>query len=251
MRGNIYTKNVRVPLKKLKKGDVKQKKVLITQSNYIPWKGYFNAIKRADVFVLYDDVQYTRRDWRNRNLIKTPQGLQWLTVPVVVKGKYLQTISETKISDRDWMERHWKAIQHNYVKAPFFDEYKFFFEKLYLNCSDLFLAKINLKFLKALCHLLEIETEFIVSSEFKFLEGDRSERLLNICRSLNATEYLSGPSAKDYLNTRIFEDSGIEVTWLDYSGYRPYPQLFGKFEHGVSIIDVIFNMGPESSRTFL
>lgn len=220
-----------------------RKKVLITQSNYIPWKGYFDAINMADVIVLYDDVQYTRRDWRNRNLIKTPGGLQWLTIPIEVKNRYSQLVCEAKISDKKWNERHWKTIQCNYARTPFFKEYKNFFENLYLGCNECLLSNVNHVFLTALCGLLKIKTEFRFSREFE-PHGDKSERLLNICKDLNATEYLSGPAAKDYLDVAMFNDSGITVRWLDYSGYTPYPQLFDKFEHGVSLVDLIFNVGP-------
>ncbi len=224
----------------------KKKIVLITQSNYIPWKGYFDAINMADVFVVYDEVQYTRRDWRNRNLIKTPSGLHWLTIPVDVKGKYSQPINTTKISDKSWNKQHWKSIQLNYARARFFKEHRDFFENLYLGCDELFLSRINHRFLKAICMLLKIETEFRLSSDFEQI-GDKSERLLNICKKLGATEYISGPAAKDYLDTRIFDAADIKVTWLDYSGYKPYHQLFGDFEHEVSVIDLIFNAGHEAA----
>lgn len=224
----------------------KKKIVLITQSNYIPWKGYFDAINMADVFVVYDEVQYTRRDWRNRNLIKTPSGLHWLTIPVDVKGKYSQPINATRISDKSWNERHWKTIQLNYARALFFKEHRDFFENLYLGCNELFLSRINHRFLKEICVLLKIETEFLLSSDFEG-NSDKSERLLNICKELGATEYISGPAAKDYLDTRIFSAADIKVTWLDYSGYKPYHQLFGDFEHRVSVVDLIFNVGHEAA----
>ena len=137
-------------------------KVLITQSNYIPWKGYFDAINRVDVVVLYDEMQYTRRDWRNRNKIKTPQGLKWLTIPVDVKNKYFQKINETKIKDKSWAAKHWKTIQHNYSNALFFKEYKMFFEHLYQRASTLeFLSEINYLFLT---FMISFNLEIINSS---------------------------------------------------------------------------------------
>ncbi len=222
-------------------------KLLITQSNYIPWKGYFDAINYADIFVLYDEMQYTRRDWRNRNKIKTAKGAQWLTIPVEVKGKFSQKINDTKISDPSWNKNHWETIRHAYSKAPFFSQYKAFFEALYLDCNEEYLSEINYRFLHAICELLEIKTQFKWSSEFE-LRGDKSEKLLNLCNDLNATCYSSGPAAKDYLDESLFQKAGINVQWLDYSGYPEYPQLFGDFDHGVSIIDLIFNAGYNARK---
>ncbi|GHN00246.1 hypothetical protein WSM22_17350 [Cytophagales bacterium WSM2-2] len=224
-----------------------KKKVLITQSNYIPWKGYFDAINSVDIVILYDDAQYTRRDWRNRNKIKTPNGLLWLTIPVDVKGKFFQKISETKISDRQWTKNHWETLLHNYSKAPCFLQYRDIIENAYLGCQDEKLSLINLHFLKTCCALLDIKTEFRWSSEFD-LRGDKSEKLLNMCIDSNAITYYSGLAAKDYLDVSLFEAHGIEVKWMDYSGYLAYPQLYGKFEHEVSILDLIFNTGDGAKK---
>ena len=130
------------------------KKAIITQSNYIPWKGYFDGINFVDEFVIYDDMQYTKRDWRNRNKIKTPQGPIWLTIPVEVKGKYFQKINETKISDLTWNKTHWQTIKHNYGKAPFFQELSPYFEDLYLSCNFQYLTEVNYCFIKSICDLL-------------------------------------------------------------------------------------------------
>ncbi len=218
-------------------------KVFISQSNYIPWKGYFDAIRRADVFVLYDDMQYTKRDWRNRNQIKTPNGLQWLSIPVKVKGKFFQKISETEVSDPDWALKHWQSIHQNYQKAPFFPEYGPLFETLYRSATEERLSQINYHFLKAIAGMLGITTRFRWSSEFD-LQGDRSEKLLHICKDLQATHYISGPAAQGYLDMELFRKNGIDVLWMDYAGYPEYPQLFGPFNHHVSILDLLFNTGP-------
>ena len=161
----------------------KKKSVLITQSDYIPWKGYFDAINMADVFVIYDDVQYTRRDWRNRNIIKTAHGLKWLTIPVEVKGRFSQTVRETKVSNKSWAMQHWKSIQHNYARAKYFEEYKAILENLYSESHEDFLSIINDRFLRVICDLLQIKSEFRVSSEFD-LQGDKIERLVGICKTL-------------------------------------------------------------------
>lgn len=221
------------------------KRILITQSNYIPWKGYFDAINMVDEFVLYDDMQYTKRDWRNRNKIKTANGTKWLTIPVEVKGKYFQKIKETQISDKNWNIDHWNIIKNAYSKTPFFNEYKNYFEELYLGCEEVFLSKINFRFLIGICELLNIKTKFTRSSEFE-LKGGKSEKLLNICIDSKSNIYFSGPAAKDYLDIDLFNDNNIQVEWLDYTNYKEYGQLFPPFEHGVSIIDLIFNTGKDA-----
>ncbi len=136
------------------------KRVAIVQSNYIPWKGYFDLVNLVDEFILFDDARYTRRDWRNRNRIKTPQGLAWLTIPVCVKGRYFsQTIRETVISDPQWKDRHWRTILDCYSRAPYFNEYQGLFEELYLGASEKYLSLINYRFISAICRLLGIRTK--------------------------------------------------------------------------------------------
>lgn len=219
------------------------KKLLITQSNYIPWKGYFDAFSLVDEVVLYDEMQYTKRDWRNRNKIKTANGLQWLSIPVEVKGKYLQKINETKVIDQKWRQKHWKTIYLNYRKAPYFDHYSGDFETLYQDESTFFLSEINFQFIEKINEILGIKTPLRWSHEFE-LRGDKTEKLLNICKDVNATKYFSGPAAKSYMDLSLFKAENIEVCWLDYSNYPEYNQLYGNFEHGVSILDLIFNEGP-------
>lgn len=221
-------------------------RVAISQSNYIPWKGYFDFINTVDIFVLYDDMQYTKRDWRNRNQIVTQNGLQWLSIPVEVKGKFDQKIRDTKISDASWNAKHWNTLVHAYSKAPFWADYKGIFENLYLDAPDEYLSQINYKFLKAVNEILGISTELRWSSEFT-LAKDRNERLLFICKELGAQTYVSGPAAKNYMDTRLFEEHGVAVEWMDYSGYPEYKQLHGQpFEHAVSALDLIFNTGPQA-----
>src|SRR5438046_1993127 len=132
------------------------KRVAIVQSNYIPWKGYFDLVRLADEFILYDDVQYTRRDWRNRNRVKTPRGLEWITIPVEVKGKYHQRIRDTRISDASWGKKHWATLTHNYAKAPFFRAYREIFEPLYLGSLPPMLSEVNRLFIETICPLLDI-----------------------------------------------------------------------------------------------
>lgn len=223
------------------------KTVAIVQSCYIPWKGYFDMIGAVDEFILYDDMQYTRRDWRNRNLIKTPQGLSWLTVPVKVKGKYLQTIRETELDGDRWRADHWKAIQQNYRRAPHFDEMAAVLEPLYLNTEYTLLSDLNRTLLDALCRLLGIGTALKWSWEYDLADG-KTERLVDLCRQAGATTYISGPAARDYIEPALFASANIELRYFDYAGYPEYPQLWGKFEHGVSVLDLLFNCGASAPK---
>jgi hypothetical protein len=223
------------------------KRVAIIQSNYIPWKGYFDIINLVDEFVLYDDRQYTRRDWRNRNLIKTDQGLRWLTIPVRAKGRYDQRIDETMIDDPTWANRHWKSIQHAYSGASHFHAYRDAIGDLYSHHAEERLSDVNRRFLETIARLLEIETKLTWSTDYN-AEGDRTARLVSLCRQAGAGEYLSGPAARAYIDESQFESAGIELIYMDYSGYPEYPQQHGAFAHGVSILDLLFNTGPEARR---
>jgi WbqC-like protein family len=225
---------------------LENKKIIITQSNYIPWKGYFDSIQMVDEVILYDDMQYTKRDWRNRNQIKTPQGLLWLSVPVEVKGKYFQSIKETKISEANWNEKHWKTIHANYAKAPHYKEYKDIVESLYMDCKEENLSMINYRFLEGINSILGIDTPMRFSSDFTLAEG-KTERLVDLCKQVGATDYYSGPAAKDYMDESLFEQENIKVHYLDYSSYPEYPQLYPPFSHAVTILDLLFNTGKEAA----
>ncbi|OUL88682.1 WbqC family protein [Paraburkholderia hospita] len=223
------------------------KKIAILQSNYIPWKGYFDLIAAVDEFILYDDMQYTRRDWRNRNQIKTPQGVQWLTIPVQVKGKYHQKIRETEIDGTDWSSAHWKALAQNYRRSPHYAEIAEWLQPLYSSAPDRFLSALNRRFIEAVCNYLGIQTRITNSWDFTSMEG-KTERLVDLCLQAGATEYISGPSAKDYIDDSMFSDNKVKLTWFEYSNYPVYPQLWGDFTHNVSIIDLLFNCGKDSGK---
>jgi WbqC-like protein family len=224
------------------------KRVAILQSNYIPWKGYFDLINLVDEFILYDDRQYTKRDWRNRNRVKTSSGTVWLTVPVKVKGRYTQRIDEVEVSDPEWPSRHWRTIAQAYRAAPHFGDHRQEFERLYLECAPARtrLSDINRLFLDAICRLLKIETKIARSTDYGASAEDRTENLVALCVAAGATTYLSGPSARDYIEASRFGDAGIGLEYMDYAGYPEYPQLHPPFEHAVSILDLIFNTGPEA-----
>lgn len=225
------------------------KKVAILQSNYIPWKGYFDLIASVDEFIIYDDMQYTKNDWRNRNKIKTNLGVQWITIPVKIKN-LSQTINQTQIFNKNWTTKHLKTIQANYAKSKCFNDNKDFIFDLYNQASKTtYLTEINFIFLKNICTFLNIETKLSFSSDYSLIEG-KTERLVNLCNQVKATHYISGPAAKSYLDTNLFVKNNIQVKWMDYSEYKEYNQLFPPFEHGVSILDLILNEG-ENSRNFL
>ncbi|WP_175696341.1 WbqC family protein [Burkholderia ambifaria] len=223
------------------------KRIAIVQSNYIPWKGYFDLIAATDEFILYDDAQYTRRDWRNRNQIKTPQGVQWLTVPVRVKGRYHQSIRETEIDGTEWAEQHWTRLRQNYARAPHFARYAPELEALYLHGRHDTLSALNLAMLTWVNRQLGIATRMSSSSDYT-LEGNRTDKLLNLCLQAGATEYLSGPAARDYLDESRFAAAQVAVRWFDYPAYPPYAQLWGEFVHGVTVLDVLFHCGPDAHR---
>lgn len=223
------------------------KKVAILQSNYIPWKGYFDLINQVDEFILYDEMQFTKNDWRNRNRIVSAQGVQWLTIPVKQSGKSGQKICETQVAKSNWGKKHWQTLVTNYSKAPFFKTYQERFKELYLGGKELYLSEINFKFLTAINELLNITTKMTWSTDYQLL-GDKSEKLVNICQQAGATDYYSGPAAKDYLDEILFAENKIKVHWMDYAHYPEYSQLHKDFEHGVSIIDLIFNLGPKANQ---
>jgi glutaredoxin-related protein len=221
------------------------KKVAILQSNYIPWKGYFDIIAAVDEFILYDDVQFTKNDWRNRNKIKSPSGVQWLTIPV--HHSISDMIKDVTVTQDNWHTKHWKTLQQNYSKSAGYHQSRDFVEQLYRDVNSEYLSEINYHFITSICSYLGIPTTITRSSDYAY-QGDKSERVLTLCQAAGANTYLSGASAQDYLNIDLFRKEGIAVEWADYSNYPEYPQLFPPFEHGVSIIDLLFNMGTEAKH---
>lgn len=223
------------------------KRVAIVQSSYIPWKGYFDLIRSVDEFVLYDDMQYTKRDWRSRNRIKTSNGPLWLTVPIDVKGKFDQRICEAQVAGTDWAEKHWLSLRHAYGKARYFSDYRAALEAAYAACaSETSLSRINFLLIRQMCQLLDIRTPITWSMDYPQRDG-KTERLLSICQAAGASHYLSGPAARDYMDLAVFERAGVEVTFADYSGYPEYPQAHPPFEHAVSALDLLFHTGPEAA----
>jgi hypothetical protein len=219
--------------------------VAILQSNYIPWKGYFDLLAASDCFVFYDIVQYTTNDWRNRNRIKTQNGPLWLTIPVRHAGRFGQRIDEVEVEDDRWRSKHWRSIDQAYARAEFFASYRERFRELYLGSSERLLSAINRAFIENIASCLGIESN-ILDAATMTLPEDRVDRLIAICSELGADTYLSGPAAKAYLDESRFLQAGIEVRFMDYSGYPEYTQLYPPFEHSVSALDLLFNAGPDA-----
>lgn len=221
------------------------KKVAIVQSNYIPWKGYFDLIAHVDEFILYDDVQFTKNDWRNRNRIKTPKGGEWLSIPV---GPAInRRIRDVTLPNNGWGERHWRSLDANYRKAAHFSEIAAMIEPVYRGALPDRLSDLNRKLIELICGYLGIATHIRASWDYPCEDGaGKSDRIVSLCRQAGASAYISGPAARAYLDERTFARTGIDVHWFNYDGYRPYPQLWGPFVHEVTILDLMFNCGKDA-----
>jgi hypothetical protein len=226
-------------------------KVVVLQSNYIPWKGYFDLINDADVFVYYDEVQYTKNDWRNRNKIYSMNGEQWLTIPIAKEAVKLK-ISDVQLPDPSWQALHHKSIYYAYKKAPYFSQLEPLINDVYLEKKWTSLAELNRYFIEKISTLLDIKTRFVDSKEFN-LSGERVERLINILKQLKATEYISGPAAKDYLSgsEHLFYENGIHLKYKDYSRYVPYKQMCEPFNNFVSILDLLVNVKRDDIKNHI
>lgn len=221
-------------------------RVGIIQSNYIPWRGYFDVIDEVDLFIFYEDVQYTRSDWRNRNKIKTANGLIWLTVPALFKLNDIQLIHDVRIDYKtNWIKKHMDSIRFSYCKTPFFKVYATEFFEI-LNKQFETISELNLYINRWIMQKLDIKTEARMSSEFMAV-GSKTDRLIDILRKVGATSYLSGPAAKLYIEVNKFNDAGIGLEYKVYE-YPEYPQLYGKFEPSVTVLDLLFNCGNESRK---
>lgn len=222
---------------------------VILQPSYIPWRGYFDLIHRADVFVFYDDVQYDKHGWRNRNRIKTPSGSQWLTIPVNARGAQRESIPINAIETFDdaWARKHRDALVRSYAEAPHFARYRPWLEQTYAAPPRL-LADFTIATTIELAAMLGITaTRFLRSSELH-AAGRRTDRLLDLLRKLGATHYLSGPSAKDYIESDKFAEAGIALEWMTYD-YPEYPQLHPPFDPQVTILDLLFMTGDDAAQS--
>ena len=202
-------------------------------------------IRKADHFVFLDDVQFTKRDWRSRNRIVSPNGPQWLTVPVITKGRYTQTIAEAELSDPDWWQGHLQTMTHAWARAPRFAAMFPLVKDWYAQIApQTHLAPVNTFLIRQIMGLIGLDTTLHNSADLP-TASDATERLLVICQALGASTYLSGPAARDYLDTTTFEAAGIAVDWMTYGAYPEYVQADGGYEPAVSILDALMWLEPE------
>lgn len=218
-------------------------RVVVNQPTYIPWMGYFAMIDIADVFVFYDDVQFSVQSWQQRNRIKTGNGTQWLTVPI--KKDFGQRICDVRIdTDQIWRKKHWKSIEQAYSSAPCFSEYGAYLTDIY-DVYWLKLSDFNIYAIRWISELLDIRQPLWKRSSDIQTEGNKTDRLLPILREVGCSEYISGLAAKNYLDVEKLESEGIKVKWFDYE-HPAYPQIRGEFISHLSVIDLILNNGKES-----
>ena len=224
-------------------------KIAILQPSYLPWLGFFDQMAHADTFVFLDDIQYTRRDWRNRNRIRTKDNWAWLTVPVIQKDKFHQPLLETRIDNSvNWRHKHLQSIHHNYSRSPYFNLYFPYFESLY-NKQWTYLVDLCYETIYYLCEKLNIHTPTLKSSELN-AGGLKDEKILAICRKLNASHYLTGDKAKDYLSAEVFLEQNIVLEYHEYM-HPEYSQQFPCFVPYLSVIDVLFNLGEKSGEILI
>lgn len=226
---------------------MKSKTIAIIQPFYLPWKGYFDIIHDVDEFILYDNVKYTERSWINRNQIKTPNGVNWISIPIKTAGRYQQQIKDAEVVNNLWVDKHRETLRRMYVNTPYWNKYCKQFNDLYDELYDeKYISKINEKFLFIICEILGITTQITHSSDYQLTEG-KTEKLIELCKQSDAKRYISGSLAKNYIDEQKFIEAKIELVWKNYDGYPEYSQLYNGFVHGVSIVDLIFNMGKESA----
>lgn len=220
------------------------KTLVVLQPGYLPWLGFFDQLDRSDVFVYYDDVQFDKEGWRNRNRIKSQSGATWLTVPVLHGGRFGQKIKDVEIDNRQpWARKHLATISQAYARAPFRQQYLPELAEVLSRRFDS-LVELDIILVDVVCRWLGLERRIERASRLG-VEGGQSERLLRLCQHFEATRYLSGDSAKDYLDLALFEGAGVKVDWQSFR-HPTYSQLHGEFVPYLSIVDLVFNMGPRS-----
>lgn len=226
------------------------KTISIMQPGYLPYSGFFELMSRVDTFVIYDDVQYDKGSWRNRNQIRNKQGALWLTVPVLTSGMSIQAINDVQIDNRrDWRRKHLMTIEQCYSKAKYFHEYIDIFKDIYEEKYDI-LLDINMTLIYCFCAILEIRTEILFSSNLKS-KGRKTDRIIKICKELDANVYISANGAKSYLDEKCFEEEGIALTYQNYK-HPQYTQVHHEdFVSHLSVIDLLFNCGQESKEILL
>ncbi len=220
--------------------------VTITQSNYLPWRGYFSQIHRSDYFVFLDNVQFTRRDWRTRNRIRTPQGTTWLNVPILQPDSRLELIEDIRILDDSFLKKHLETIRRNYTRAKLFDPNLEELHSIMFDSYNENLSTFNQKVIKNISNKFALKCQFLNAKQFESNE-DPTQRLLNICLALNATKYQTGPKAMAYLDVAKFNSKGIDVI-LSECDFKGYDQLWDlDFDPNLSVVDLILNVGFDNS----
>ena len=214
------------------------------QPVYLPWLGLFHKIAISDAFCYFDDVQYLKKDWNNRNKIKTPNGAIWLTVPVLTKNYREKPIRQIEINNSiNWRKKHWKSIYLSYKKASYFNQYADFFEDVY-NKEWRYLTEINEYMLKWFLKELGIKVKYYKASELNF-KGYKSGLIFDMCKKIGADIYIFGTLGKDYAKEENFNKKGIKIYFQDYK-HPVYQQLYGEFIPYMSIVDLLFNCGNKS-----
>lgn len=222
------------------------RKIAILQPNYIPWKGVFDLINQVDVFVFFDDVQYTSKDWRNRNKIKTANGEVWLTVPVKTKGLRDQLIGDAEINtSENWQLKHLRTIQLAYQKAPYYKEFEYLLEEIYIKNRWHKISELDIFSTKILAKAIGVDAEWVVSSELQCGGGKDGERIIEICNKLNCDYFINGPTARAFINQQLFDEADIALDYIEYD-YQEYEQPFPPFSHYVSALDLLFNCGKKA-----
>lgn len=224
-------------------------RVAVLQSNYIPWKGYFDVMALADLFIVYDSVQYTKNDWRNRNMVATPTGPVWLTIPVSTAGRADQRINEAAIGDRRWARKHWSTISQTFARRAHFDAVREEWETTYLAAQDQeLLHDVNVLFLRNLARQLGIDTPIVDDRDYDLVADTPTGKLVQLCAASGAHRYLTGPAGLNYLDLQRFRERGIAVDVIEYDHYPEYPQTSAEFRHGVSVLDLLASVGPDARR---
>lgn len=219
------------------------------QPNYLPYPGLISKIAHSDKFMYVSNVQFDKKSWQNRNRIRTKEGWTWLTVPTLTKGKREQLISEVEINNKiDWKKKHFNSIKLNYGKTDYYTVYIDFFEDLYAKEWNS-LNELNIYIMNYLLGHLEIKTHILYDTNFKF-EGQKTERLVEMCQQTGCNLYLSNKGSENYVEISSFKDKGLAHQYIDYKGTR-YKQAYSGFEEGLSIIDLLFNCGKEVTREML
>ena len=217
--------------------------VAVHQPQYLPWIGYFDKMRRADVFCHLNDVQYKKNEWQNRNRIKTAHDWQWLTVPV--RYRFPEKINEVQINNTtQWSKKHLQALKTNYSRAPYFKTYISIFEDTFSRDWEL-LSALNIHLIERLKDILQMQEKTTIISSELALREEPTDRLIDICKALGADTYLAGQGGAAYMDTLRFEKNGLKVIMQEFK-HPVYSQLFGDFQSHLSIVDMLFNCGPES-----